>query len=207
MKIIPSATYRNIILWIIPLVYLIIGSYFRQLTGNLSLRSMDPDFVYFISGLTVSDGMFKVGHIDHPGTPLQYLLAGIFRIIFLFRGQKGNYIEDVFLNPDLYISTASMVIIALTAGLLLYAGRFVFKRTRSLTYSLLIQTIPFLPVIWYDLIGRLTTEILMPFPVTILTILSVQILYEEEPVSTKKVWLLATVCAAALSLKITLAPD
>ncbi len=202
----PTANYKIILLWFIPLLYLITGVYFRQLLGNLSLRNMDPDFVYYISGLTISDGMLKVGHIDHPGTPLQLLLAGIFRLIFLFRGNKESFIEDVFMYPNLYISISSTVIIALTAGMLFYAGRFVYRQTRSVSYSLLIQTIPILPVIWYDLIARITTEILMPFPITFITLLAIQVLYEKEPVSPKKVWLFAVVCAAGLSLKITLFP-
>jgi hypothetical protein len=202
----PTINYKIILLWFIPLLYLIAGVYFRQLLGNLSLRNMDPDFVYYISGLTISDGMLKVGHIDHPGTPLQLLLAGIFRIIFLFRGNKESFIDDVFMHPNLYISISSTVIIAVTAGMLFYAGRFVYRQTRSVSSSLLIQTIPFLPVIWYDLIARITTEILMPFPITIITLLAIRILYEKEPVSHKKVWLFAVVCAAGLSLKITLFP-
>lgn len=190
-------------LFIYPLFYLFTGVYFRTLIGNLSLITMDPDYVYFISGLSISEGFFKVGHIDHPGTPLQLLIAILFRIIFLFRANNVSYIEDVFLHPDLYLSIANLIITVLTAGLLLYAGKKVFEYTKSIFYAVLIQTAPFLPVIWYDLIGRFTPELMMPFPIILLTVLIIKIYYTENSVSYKTVILLALVSAFGLSIKLT----
>src|SRR5660397_3345 len=177
----------KLFLYIFPFLYLIAGVYFRHLLGILSLRSVDPDYVYFISGLHISEGYFKVGHIDHPGTPLQILIAIMFRIIYLFRGNTAVYIEDVFLHPDLYLSITSLVITILTAGLLLYAGKKIFQSTKSIFYAILIQTAPFLPVIWYDLIGRITPELMMPFPVILLTVAIIKIYYEGDNVYNKTI--------------------
>jgi hypothetical protein len=195
--------HQKVLLFIVPILYLVAGIYFRLLLGNLSLRSVDPDYVYFISGLSISEGFFKVGHIDHPGTPLQILIAVLFRIIFLFRGSNVSYIEDVFLHPDLYLSISNVLVTVITAALLIYAGRKVLEPTKSVFYAVLVQTAPFLPVIWYDLIGRITPELMMPFPIILLTVLIIKIYYTENSVSYKTVILLALVSAFGLSIKLT----
>lgn len=195
--------HQKLLLIIVPVLYLVAGIYFRLLLGNLSLRSVDPDYVYFMSGLSISEGFLKVGHIDHPGTPLQILIGIIFRIVFLFRGNNVSYIEDVFLHPDLYLSSANLFITVITTALLVYAGYKTFHITKSVFYAVLVQTAPFLPVIWYDLIGRITPELMMPLPVILLTVLIIKIYYSENPISYKTVFLLALVSAFGLSIKLT----
>ncbi len=195
--------HQKLLLIIVPILYLVAGIYFRLLLGNLSLRSVDPDYVYFMSGLSISEGFLKVGHIDHPGTPLQILIGIIFRIVFLFRGNNVSYIEDVFLHPDLYLSSANLFITVITTALLVYAGYKTFHITKSVFYAVLVQTAPFLPVIWYDLIGRITPELMMPFPIILLTVLVIKIYYTENSVSYKTVILLALVSAFGLSIKLT----
>lgn len=195
--------HQKLLLIIVPVFYLVAGIYFRLLLGNLSLRSVDPDYVYFMSGLSISEGFLKVGHIDHPGTPLQILIGVLFRIVFLFRGNNVSYIEDVFLHPDLYLSSANLFITVITTALLVYAGYKTFNITKSVFYAVLVQTAPFLPVIWYDLIGRITPELMMPFPIILLTLLVIKIYYAENSVSYKTVILLALVSAFGLSLKLT----
>jgi hypothetical protein len=195
--------YRKPLLFILPLLYLIAGMHFRFLLGNISLRSSDPDFVYFISGLSISEGSFKVGHIDHPGTPLQLLIAMVFRIVYLFRNRDIPYVEDVFLHPDLYLSVVSIFIAVITAALLLYAGRKVYESTNSSFYAILVQSAPFLPVIWYDLIGRVTPEQMLPFPIILLTVLVIKVYFQDEQVNWKTIVQFALVSALGLSVKLT----
>ncbi len=57
---------RKAFLLLLPLIYFIISSYFRHLLGNLSLRSCDPEYIYFMSGLTMADGIIKVGILTIP---------------------------------------------------------------------------------------------------------------------------------------------
>jgi hypothetical protein len=83
--------YEQVLLILMPVVYFIAGSYFRNLLGNLSLRSCDPEYIYFMSGLTLSDGLLKIGHIDNPGTPLQVFLAITFRIVYFFRASPSSF--------------------------------------------------------------------------------------------------------------------
>jgi hypothetical protein len=205
---IPGQTidYKKVLLWVFPFLYLALGFYFRELLGNLSLRSMDPDYVYYMSGLLISDGSLKLHHIDHPGTPLQVIMAVFFRVIHIIRGSGNNFIEDVFLHPDLYLSVTNQIIIVLTSLLLFFAGSQVLKYTKSVFYALIVQTAPFLPVIWYDLIGRITPELMLPFPVILLTILTIKLYSEGGSTSKQSVLLLAVISALGLSIKLTYLP-
>lgn len=197
---------QKALLFILPALYFVAGSYFRNLLGILSLRSCDPEYIYFMSGLTLSDGAIKLGHIDNPGTPLQILVALVFKLTYFFRSPTIPYVEDVLMQPDLYLSVTSLFIAAITAALLYYAGYKVFQYTKSVFYALIVQTAPFLPVIWYDLIGRVAPELIMPFPVILLTVLLIKIYSQKESFTYKSVLLLAFISAFGLSIKLTFLP-
>ncbi|HNQ37283.1 MAG TPA: hypothetical protein PKJ58_04930, partial [Prolixibacteraceae bacterium] len=89
---------KNTLLLLIPLFYLAAGLYFRLILDDPSLRSVDPDYVYFCTGLNMAEGHFKVAHIDHPGTPLQVITALVFRLVWWFRGEGGGFTGDVLQN-------------------------------------------------------------------------------------------------------------
>jgi len=197
---------QQALLFLLPVLYFIAGAYFRNLLGNLSLRSSDPEYIYFMSGLTLSEGTLKLAHIDNPGTPLQALVALVFRIIWFFRGLPKPFVEDVFLHPDLYLAVTSLFIAGLTAALLFYAGKKTFQYTNSVFYALLVQTAPFLPVIWYDLIGRVAPELIMPFPLVLLTLLIIKVFFQKEAVSHYQLFLFAFISAFGLSIKLTFLP-
>lgn len=187
-----------------PLFYFLVAVYFRNLLGAISLRSVDPDYIYFISGLGVAEGHFKIGHIDNPGTPLQYLVALVFRITYLFRKKDVSFLDDVFLHPDLYMSMVNLTITILIVFAMFFAGKYVVRKTGSTLYALLIQTVPFLPVIWYDLIGRVTPELLFPLPLFAISVLLIKYLYEENSeFKIKDIALWAFVFAFGLTIKLS----
>lgn len=197
----------HLFLFIIPALYFIIGSYFRSILGDLSLRSLDPDYIYFITGLGISEGHINVFHVDNPGTPLQYLMGLTYRLIYLLRPENGTYLEDVLKNPDLYMAVSNSVITGLITALLFYAGSRIYKSTGSLLYGFLIQTTPFLAVIWYDIIGRIVPELLMPLPVILLEIFLIEMIYSEKKVESKmQIIVLAAISAIGLSVKLTYLP-
>lgn len=194
-------------LLLFPFLFFFSGIYFRLILGDPSLRSVDPEFVYFMTGLNISEGYFKVIHIDHPGTPLQYLVAIVFRITHFLRGNSTEYIEDVLRHPDLYLSMVNLTITALLAITLFIAGRYVFIKTGSLLYSMLIQTTPFIAVILYEIIGRITPEILIPFPIIALTAFLIgHIADKKEKFSNIDLVILSLIMGFGLSIKLTLIP-
>ncbi|HRQ30374.1 MAG TPA: hypothetical protein PLU49_09900 [Saprospiraceae bacterium] len=197
---------RTIAIFLLPTVYFLIARHFRVLLGDLSLRSSDPEYIYFMSGLNLSEGTLELAHIDNPGTPLQILMALLFRIIWLVRGAPSVYIEDILAHPDFYLSVTSFTIAGLTTVLLLYAGKKIFESTGSVLLALLFQTAPFLPLIWFDLIGRVAPELMMPFPVILLMVMTVSILKQNSPVTNKQVLLLSLIAAFGLAIKLTFLP-
>ncbi len=191
---------------IYPLFYLFAGFYFNSLIGGLSLISVDPDYVYFISGLTISEGYFKPGHIDHPGSPLQYLIAIVLRITYLFRKNTGvPYMDDVLGNPDIYISVVNLTLTVIIAVSVFWAGMYVFSKTKSFVYGLIIQTVPFVPFALYETIGRIVPELLFPLPLlTLSSFLIVKITSHNKKYSRNEILLLSIIMAFALSVKLTM---
>jgi hypothetical protein len=192
---------------IIPLFYLFVSVYFRLILGDISLRSIDPDYVYFMTGLNIAEGHFKVLHIDHPGTLLQYITAIIFKITYWLRGNSTTFVEDVLNHSDLYLSVVNITVNVILAIALFAVGLFVFRRTGSIIYGILIQNIPFITAIWYELIGRVTPELIIPLPIIALSALLVSYINnDKEKFSKTELVLLSLIMAFALSVKLTLIP-
>lgn len=201
-----GSKYKFGLLLFYPLLYLFIGIYFRILIGDLSLVSVDPDYVYFLSGVTISEGYFKVGHIDHPGTPLQYLIAVVLKVIYLFRKDANvTFIQDVFANSDLYLSVVNVILTFLVVISIFIAGKYVWRKTGSVLYGVLIQTIPFVQFVWYEMIGRIMPELLIPIPIIMLAAFLVGHLAEQKnKFDRKDLIILASIIAFGLSIKLTM---
>jgi hypothetical protein len=160
-----------------------------------------------MSGLTISDGVIKVGHIDNPGTPLQLLVALIFKITYFIRASSTPYLEDVFTHPDLYLSVVNLVITLLSTVVLFVVGKLVYKYTENVLMGMVVQTAPFLPLIWYDIVGRIVPELLMLFPVLLITLIIIKIHSEDQPkISLKNIIFLAILAGFGLSIKLSFFP-
>ncbi len=195
------------ILLVIPLIYIIVGIYFQQMTGIYSLRNVDPEYIYFISGLSVANGHLELGHVDNPGTPLQYFLAITFRIIYFFRSHEISFIEDALANSDLYLITSNLILITLIGFFLYAAGSRIVKSTENLSFGLLIQSTPFYTTIIYGNIGRVTPENLLPIPIILLSIVLIKIAKEKiHSDSWQSIIALSAIVAFGLSIKLTFSP-
>jgi hypothetical protein len=196
--------------WLIllfPLFYFFAGIYFRLILGDPSLRSIDPDYVYFMTGLNMSEGYLKVAHIDHPGTPLQILVALVFRLTYWIRGHSVGFTEDVLRNPDLYLAIVNVVINLVISIVLYIAGRVVLKKTGSITYGMLVQTIPLVSVILYEIIGRVSPEQIIPLPVIALTVFIIGHVFDKkQDFSVSDYFILGLIIGFGLSIKLTLLP-
>ncbi len=187
-------------------MYLLLGFYFRQIFGDLSLRSVDPEYVHFISALCVSTGKFSQANIDHPGSVLQLLLALIFRVVYFFRGHNLPYFQDVIGNSDMYLSVGNLVITVIISAAMLLAGKAVKKITNNILYAMAIQTSPFLLNIWYDISGRIYPELLFVIPVFILQVLLLREIYRQDENDKSQIFLYAFAVAFGMSLKMTFIP-
>lgn len=192
---------------IVALIYTLLGIYIQQLTGLYSLRSIDPEYIYYISGLSVANGHLELGHIDNPGTPLQYFLAIVFRVIYFFRSHQVPFIEDALAHPDFYLSVAHLFFVTLMGGFIYFAGTIAYKKTKSVATSILIQTIPFYTITFYGNLGRITPENVIPIPIILLTLLLLaEIKKESDQSSWKETLQYAAITALGLSVKLTFLP-
>ena len=196
---------EKILLLIFPTLYLLIGFYFRQVFGDLSLRSFDPDYIHFISGLSVSAGRFSDANIDQPASVLHLLLAFIFRVVYFFRSHQLPYFEDVIKNSDLYLATANLVITTIVAVSLFWAGKSITRISKNVLYGILIQTAPFTLEIWYDIMARIYVEVLFVIPILILEVMLFKELYEKQKYPYKTLWYGITI-GLGLSMKMTFLP-
>ena len=194
------------LLLIVPLSYFFLGSYIHQIIGIYSLRSVDPEYIYFMSGLSIANGKLMLGHIDNPGTPLQYLTALVFRAVYLFRSHQISFNEDVFSNADMYLRVLNIVLTAVVSIFVFYAGKLTYKITHSISFSILLQFSPFFTTIIFGNIGRISPENLLPIPVMLLSILLLKTIYNEEESNRKNILLFGLISAFGLSIKLTYFP-
>lgn len=197
---------EKLLLFIFPTIYLLLGFYFRQIFGDLSLRSFDPDYIHFISGLSVSAGRLSDANIDQPASVLHLLLAFIFRVVYFFRSHQLPYFEDVIKNSDLYLATANLVITTIIAASLFWAGKSITRTSKNVLYGILIQTAPFTLAIWYDIMARIYVEVLFVIPVLILEVLLFKELYNKNKDFPYKTLWYGVAIGLGLSMKMTFLP-
>lgn len=201
------ADQKRLLLLLFPLFYMLTGFYFRLILEDPSLRSVDPDYVYFCTGLNMAEGHIKVAHIDHPGTPLQYLTAVVFRIVWWFRGEGAGFTGDVLSHPDLYLAMVNLALTLLLAAAMLGAGRAVFRKTGSVTMAMVVQTIPLLPFILWEIIGRISPEQILALPIIALSVFLIgKSRSSEQEFTTADILVLALITGFGLSIKLTLLP-
>lgn len=193
--------------YIIPAFYLLLGFYFRHVFGDLSLRSNDPEYIHFISGMCISTGQFDQANIDHPGSIIQILLALVFKAVYFFRKGDLPYFEDAMINSDLYLSVGNLTITTILAITILWAGMRSFKVTGNVFYALLLQLSPLLLNIWYEIIGRIYPELLILIPILILQVQFLELIYGKKQNSGwRNILVFSIAIAFGMSLKMTFLP-
>ncbi len=194
------------LIFVFPVIYLLVGFYFRQVFGDLSLRSVDPEYVHFISGMCVATGKFGQANVDHPASVFQLLLAVIFRAVYFFRGHNMSFFEDAMVHSDLYLSVSNLVFTVIISVMMLWAGKTIYRITHNLSYALAIQTAPLIIHVWYDISGRIYPELLFIIPVYLLQVQLMRELYDQGNSPKRSVYLYAFAVAFGISLKMTFIP-
>ncbi|HCY41692.1 MAG TPA: hypothetical protein DHV48_10105, partial [Prolixibacteraceae bacterium] len=198
---------KLLLLLIAPLAYFFLGSYILQIAGFFSLHGADPECIYFISGLSVANGKLMLGHIDNPGTPLQYLAALVFRLVYFLRSHQGSFNHDVLANFDMYLHVLNLALTSVIAVFMYFAGRIFYRISNNLTYTVLLQLSPLFTSIIFLNIGRVVPENLIPIPVMLLSILLLQPLFASDYNRFRNNYLwFGLISAFGLSIKLTYFP-
>jgi len=191
---------------VIPLVFILTGISFFHALGAYYLRAIDPEYAYLFNGLTVARLRFELGHIDHPGTPLQIIIALVIWIVQLFNNHQ-SMVENVISNPELYLKITFYVVLSINVIALFYLGKTATLIQGKLS-GLLLQIMPFTSIIFIAYLERVRP---INFQFSILAFLFILCLYYIDKGFVK--WnqekfnrLFAILVAVSLSLKISSFP-
>jgi len=171
---------KQSIIYIIPGIIVIWTVYLNFFLGPYYLRGIDPEYMYVISGLNCATLDFnKIGHIDHPGTPLQLITGLFFRVIHLFTGYN-DIVTDVISDPELYLSISNLMLTCITFFLVLRLGMLVYKYTSSILGALVLQASYFYTEVHFGILSRYSPDRLMTVIILLFFILYIRYLYDQK---------------------------
>jgi hypothetical protein len=167
--------------------------------------NLDPDYVYLLNGLSILHG-YGPQHVDHPGTPVQLLVALVIKVTHLLTGH-GPVAEDVIGRPEHYLAAVSGLLVVLFAGALLVAGLAALRTTGSLLAGLAMQLLPGLsPLIALHVTG-VKPE---PFLAALTALLAALVLRTLDPARPRwkvpEAVLFGLLVGLAVAAKVTAAP-
>jgi len=195
-----------LILAILPLCLLYIGFFFKRDVAY-SLTSVDPEFCYLFNGLNIAHLQFP-WHIDHPGSPLQLLSGIVIRIVHLFHNQ-GTLDEDVFRNPDLFLSWINTTIYLLHAITIFVIGFVISKISKNIALGVFFQLTPFISYTVLSLLSRVMVEqlfITIILCLILFTFIYINNLNIQKRIIDKYLILFALIIGLGIATKITFAP-
>ena len=104
----------------------------------------DPSYQYLLNGMHVLEGVAP-GHVDHPGTPIQSLVALVLWLSGV--GSRLGIADAAFTQPELLLERVSDVILGLDTLAVAFLGFLVWKRSGRMVPALLAQLTPFFSVL------------------------------------------------------------
>jgi len=143
---------NSVINAVIPLVFILTGIGFFHTLGAYYLRAIDPEYAYLFNGLTMARFRFELGHIDHPGTPLQIIIALVIWIVQLFNNHQ-SMVDNVISNPEFYLKITFYIVLSINAIALFYLGKTATIIQGKLS-GLLLQIMPFTSIIFIAYLER-----------------------------------------------------
>lgn len=192
------------LIYILPVLFLLNGLFFYPQIRPFYNQCVDPEYAYLYNGLNLSQLKLYLGHIDHPGTPLQLLVAIIIGVVNLFRIQ-APLMEDVLANPELYLSAVSMFLIVFNFIALVLLGYYITKLFNDVLPGMLFQLAPFLYIATITVQARILPETLMIAYMCFYILVLYYVVY-KNPKHARNYLFLAIISAFGLSLKVTFLP-
>lgn len=196
---------KELILLIIPVLHFILGTLLHLDYGIFYQRSTDPEYFHLLNGINVALFNLATPYIDHPGTPLQVLVAISAWPVSMF--YPGFIVDNVIDHPEEFITAAVILMNIVIAGVLFIAGNKVYRYTRVIWMALLIQIIPLGNIHALTAFARLTPESFMIVPVVLLCVIMVKKLNADNPeISTLEINQLAAIAGLGMAIKFSYFP-
>lgn len=204
-------------LLIIPAVFICVAITFATqmypIYANTPFYGQDPAYQYLFAGVDILLGNAPA-HNDHPGTPLQSLIAFTIAVVWFVRHLFGAVQQDVFVSvlatPELYLLAVSAVVVVLNSLAIYFLGKQIFKVTQKYTAAAVCQMSPFIFVL-------ASPNFIYPTPESLLWCISLSLIAvlasallgdtEETNIVNRKSALMAGVfCGIGIAVKVTFLP-
>jgi len=129
---------------VLPAVYLVATSNFVPARGPFWQGEFyDPNYQYLLNSLLLLEGQTP-GHIDHPGTPVQIIGAGLLATKNVLLDKRKNLAKAVIENSEGSLEFLSASLRWLFAITLLFAPLWIWLRIDSFATAIAFQIAPLL---------------------------------------------------------------
>ena len=173
----------SVILSIVPALLALVGVVLLYNMYPIHINSgigfgQDPAYQYLFAGVDILQGHAPL-HTDHPGTPLQTLIAGIIAsswfVLWLVGVMPLGLFDSVLRSPEIFLGTTSAVLLIITSAANFYFGRRVYQVTQQYSIALTCQFTPLLYV-------AVIPNVVYPTPEALLLALSITLMGVLAPV-------------------------
>ncbi len=208
---------KSLLLLIVPVVFICVALAFAMqmypIYANTPFYGQDPAYQYLFAGVDILLGNAPA-HNDHPGTPLQSLIALTISVVWYVRHLIGGLEQDMFVSvlatPELYLKSVSVVVVFLNTLAIFYLGKRIYQVTQNYIAAVVCQMAPLVFVL-------VSPNILYPAPESLLWCVSLCLLGVLAPallgasskisvVNWKMAVLSGVFCGLGLAVKVTFLP-
>ena len=166
----------------------------------------DPAYAYLFNGLNLANLKIITGLTGHPGIPLQVLISFIIRITYLFRN-NSSLVDDVLLNPELYLNNISIILVLINTLTIFLAGYLIYGWFKNLALSILIQLSVFFSRAAMFFMSIVMAEPVLIFAELVLILYIFRYLHENDEKALNKYSILfAIISGFGLAAKVVFLP-
>lgn len=199
--------YLYLLLLILPAILLVTSKRVNDARGPFWLSAnSDPDYVYLLNSANMAE-FEKVGHIDHPGTPVQLIGAVTIRLAHYFYNPFGDtFHADIAKRPEFFLHVINKVLVLLNFLLFFLLGAVAFHLTKDFGAALILQLTPFIAEsAMIAALSRVNPEPLLMIATSFLILVLLYALRSER-ISTFKFILMGFIVGFGIAAKITFIP-
>lgn len=209
---------RSIFLLGVPALIVLVGVAIMSQLYPIALNGggffgQDPAYQYLFAGVDILQG-HAPAHTDHPGTPVQSLIALTILLVWGVRSLLGfagqGIFESVLSTPELYMASVSAILLLLGALAAYFLGRRVLQVTGSQIAGVSCQVTPLL-------FALVSPYIVYPTPEAALLVISVGLMavlvpallgsrVEKATIGPAGAVLAGVLCGIGVAVKITFVP-
>lgn len=165
----------------------------------------DPQYCYLLNGLNIANGTGDIGHVDHPGTPVQLFAALIIKITSFFRN-SNDITSDVLLHPEMYLFIISQCILLLVALLIFILGKVVLNKTHHPISALFLQTSTLFSFVISMYLPNLMTEPFIVMCGLVMLIFYIKFIFEQKTNGTPFAIIFGLIAGLSLAVKFSSFP-